>query len=202
MRAEPRGIVGGVALITDAQEPLHPLSVENYHRMIEAGILTEDDRVELLEGAVIEMSPEGPPHSVVIDRLNWFITRALPAEGYMVRVQHPMTLPPRSEPEPDLAIVDAAASSWSAHPASALLVIEVAQASLRKDRERKSRIYASAGIPEYWVADLVDLCVHVHREPHGQAYASIDMRRPPDELQPATVKLPPLSLAELLRDDR
>jgi Uma2 family endonuclease len=190
-----------VGLVTDAQEPLHLLSVGDYHRMIDAGILGEEDRVELLEGAIIEMTPEGPAHSTVIARLNRFIARALDDPSLLLRVQSPLTFEPRSEPEPDLVVVDAAASTMRAHPTGGHLVIEVAKTSLRKDRERKARIYATAGVSEYWVFDLVNWCVHVHGDPRDGAYTAIHSVQPPDQLQASALELPTVPLAEILADD-
>lgn len=92
---------------------------------------------------LIEMSPEGPPHAAVIARLTRHLVRALPGDDVMVRVQSPVTLPPTSEPEPDLAVVDASASTFAAHPGSAHLVVEVSGSSRRIDRVRKLRIYAT-----------------------------------------------------------
>lgn len=188
-----------MAVVTDAQEPLHPLTVDDYHRMIEAGILTEDDRVELLDGALFEMSSEGPPHAVVVSRLNWWLARGLPEDRrHTVRVGSPVTLRPLSEPQPDLAVVDAADSTWQAHPERAHLLIEVAMTSLRKDRVRKARIYAEHGVPRYWIVDLVHLCVHVHTEPGPDGYASIETVEPPASLDPGCCGLPPIDLGELL----
>lgn len=201
MPAERGATLGGVGLVTDAQEPLHPLSVEDYHRMIEVGILTEDDRVELLEGAIIEISPEGPAHSAVIARLTRFVVRALEDESLVVRVQSPITLVPHSEPEPDLVVADLASSNFRQHPYGAYLAIEVARTSLRKDLSRKARIYARADIQEYWVVDLVAMAVHVHLEPGADGYAVTRTLVGPAELRATTVELPPLSLAALLAED-
>jgi Uma2 family endonuclease len=189
VRAERSGTLGGMAL--------HPLSVDDYHRMIEAGVLTEDDRVELLDGVIVDMSPEGPDHSAVIARLNRFLVRGIDDPALLVRCQHPITLVPQSEPEPDLAVVDEAASTRSSHPAFAHLVVEVANKSLRVDRSRKARIYAAAGIPEYWIVDLRHPGVHVHLEPRDGAYRTLHTVEPPDPLRSASVELPELSLVDL-----
>ena len=125
-------------------------SVAEYHRMIDAGILGEDEHVELLEGEIVEMSPQEKPHAQATTRLNRWLTRAL-GDEYTVRVQMPLTLR-RSEPEPDLAVVRAPAeASARRHPTTALLVVEVADSSARHDLEVKARIYARARIPEYWL---------------------------------------------------
>jgi Uma2 family endonuclease len=142
-----------------------PLTVEKYHRMIEAGILGEDDRIELLEGVLVEMSPQGRRHAQFISQ---FITFAVPAvaPAHRVRVQSPLTLPPFGEPEPDIAIVTRAdEKAADPHPSTALLIVEVASESLRKDRLVKSRVYARAGVLEYWIADVEGQRIEVYRDP-------------------------------------
>jgi Uma2 family endonuclease len=191
-----------MAIATDADEPLHVLTVDDYHRMIEVGILGEDDQVELLEGALIAMSPEGPSHAATVDRLAWWSIRGLPEErSQTVRLGAPVTLPPHSEPQPGLAVVDAADSNFSSHPGSAHLVIEVAKTSLSKDRVRKARIYAEAGLPLYWIVDLRHRSVIVHRHPTPDGYREIRTVEPPAMLDPGICDLPPLDLAALFAPD-
>jgi Uma2 family endonuclease len=176
---------------------LHPLSVADYHRMIQAGVLTEDDRVELLDGAIVDVSPEGPDHSAVMTRLLRFLVRNIDDPALAVRCQNPLVLLPRSEPEPDLAVVDEAASTRTAHPATAHLIVEIARTSLELDRGRKLQIYAAAGIPEYWVVDLRDQSVHVHLEPHEDRYERCRTVQAPATLRATAVDVPALSLTEL-----
>jgi Uma2 family endonuclease len=146
-----------------------PITVSDYHRMIEAGILDEDEHVELLEGVIVKVSPQGPRHAVVIQRLTALLIRQLSSE-YAVRPQLPLSLGEASEPEPDLAVVDAAeAASTERHPSHALLVIEVADDSLRKDRLVKASLYAAFDIPEYWIVDLAGRRIEVHRHPDAEA---------------------------------
>jgi Uma2 family endonuclease len=141
------------------------IRVSEYHRMIEAGILGEDEHVELLEGLLIVMTPQNPPHARAIQRLNQVFTRALP-DDFAVLPQLPLTLAEDSEPEPDLAVVRAEdARSSERHPHTALLVVEVAADSLGRDRGAKAALYARAGIPEYWVVNLADRAIEVHRDP-------------------------------------
>lgn len=193
--------LGGVALHTSTGETLHPLSVEDYHRMIEVGILTEDDKVELLDGAIVEMSPEGPAHAEVHSRLARFLIISLDSFGFAVRAGNPVTIVGRSsEPEPDFAVVQAGASSMSAHPTSALLIVEVSRTSLGKDRNRKAAIYAAAGVPEYWIVNLVDWRVEVHTEPHNGAYTKTDVVERDGVVQARAVPLPPLQLSELFAE--
>lgn len=136
-----------------------------YHRLIDVGVLGEDERVELLEGVIVEMTPQGRAHALVVSRLNRFLTRAL-GNGYIARPQLPLSLGDDSEPEPDLAIVtQQEEESAPVHPRSALLVVEVADESLRKDRLLKGRIYARARVPEYWLVDVAGRSVEVYSEP-------------------------------------
>ena len=132
--------------------------------MIEAGILGEDERVELLVGEIVQMSPQEKPHARAIAKLNRWFAQAL-GDEYVVRPQLPLTLAD-SEPEPDLAIVradDEAAAER--HPRTALLVVEIADSSARHDLVVKSEIYARAGIPEYWLVLVKSRVVEVFRDP-------------------------------------
>jgi Uma2 family endonuclease len=166
------------------------IRVDEYHRMIEAGILGEDEHVQLIDGLLVAMSPQGRPHAFVIQELNRHLVRALPDEfeaspegsgeqlergprlfaelgrEFKVLTQLPLTLLGDSEPEPDLAVVHARdAASRTEHPTTALLVIEVAGESLRFDRQSKAALYARAGVPEYWIVNLAEAKVEVHRKP-------------------------------------
>ena len=153
-------------------------SVDEYYRMAEAGILGEDDRVELIEGEVVEMSPIGPRHAKKVDRLALLFLDQF-RNTARIRIQNPVRLSNRSEPEPDLALVrlypDRGDPYESAHPtpADVLLVIEVADSSVEYDLGRKARLYARHGIPELWVLDQRDDRLVVHRDPMPRGYASV-----------------------------
>src|SRR5262249_51742183 len=139
-------------------------SLDEYHRLVEADILHEGERVELLEGVIVQMSPQKERHMRVIVRLTRWLTRAL-GDDYEVRPQGPLTLE-GSEPEPDLAVVTVASGgSPDAHPRSALLVVEVAETSLAVDRGVKARIYARGNIPEYWIVNVAGRCIEVRTDP-------------------------------------
>jgi Uma2 family endonuclease len=149
----------------DAREHLRPISVDEYHRMIAAGILDEDEKVQLIDGMLVAMTPQGRPHAFVIQELNRLLVRAL-GDDFKVLTQLPLTLGEDSEPEPDLAVVRAQdAASSRTHPGTALLVIEVAGESLRFDRRTKAALYARTGIPEYWIVNLEDATIEVHSDP-------------------------------------
>jgi Uma2 family endonuclease len=140
-------------------------TLDEYHQLLRVGVLKEDEHVELLEGLIVDMTPQGRPHALVISRLNRFLSRAL-GEAYSVRPQLPLSLGPDSEPEPDLAIVTREEEEHAEeHPRTALLVVEVAVDSLRVDRLIKGRVYARAGIPEYWVVDVAGRLVEVYTAP-------------------------------------
>ncbi|MBI3181749.1 MAG: Uma2 family endonuclease [Myxococcales bacterium] len=159
---------------------------EEYHRLITAGILDEDEHVELLEGVIVEMTPQKRPHARVITTLTGKLARALPPE-YSVRIQLPLTLSDDSEPEPDLAVVlQSEEDAAPAHPRSALLVAEVSGDSLRKDRSLKGRVYARANIPEYWIANVAEKCVEIYTDPVSSEgrYATARTVRPGDTLVP------------------
>jgi Uma2 family endonuclease len=164
---------------------LRRLSVADYHRMIEAGILDEDERLELLEGVIVAVSPQNRPHAYAIQRLNALLVRQLGAR-YAVLPQLPLTLGDQSEPEPDVAVVEAtSAASREVHPSQALLVIEVAEDSLRKDRLVKGPLYARHGVAEYWIVNLPERCVEVHRDPDvaARSYRSVSLARPGEVLE-------------------
>ena len=156
-------------------EPVRRLfTVDEYECMAEAGVLHEDEHVELIEGEIVRMAAIGARHAAcVTDLQNWFVPRLLGRA--IVRTQNPLRLA-RSEPEPDILIVRPRADSYrTAHPgpADVLLLIEVAQSSLGYDRDRKLPLYAAAGIPELWIADLDGERMLVHHEPQRRRYASV-----------------------------
>ena len=150
---------------------------EEYHRMGEVGILTERDRVELIRGEIVEMSPIGRRHRAFTDNLNALITplvsgRAIPS------VTNPVALSDDTEPQPDFQLLRRRSVAYKDRDAwaeDALLVIEVADSSLRYDRTTKLRIYAEAGIPEYWVVDCTAETVEVHRGPTADGYRDVSL---------------------------
>jgi Uma2 family endonuclease len=140
-------------------------TVSDYHRMVDAGILGEHDRAELIEGVILEVSPQSELHAQVIQRLAHVLYRSLPDE-FAIRCQLPLRLGDRSEPAPDFAVLRAEdARSHREPPSRALFVVEVASESLRKDRDIKSNLYARFGIPEYWIVDLDARAIEVRRDP-------------------------------------
>lgn len=147
-------------------------TVEEYERLVALGALTEHDRVQLVEGEIVEMIPQKAPHMTAVRLVEDALREAFGREGD-VRVQGPLVLAPDSEPEPDVAVVRGTPRDYrDRHPGAddTLLVVEVADATLAFDRERKGRVYARAGIPEYWILNLHSRELEVYREPAGGAY--------------------------------
>lgn len=146
--------------------PPRRFRVSEYYKMAELGLLDEDERVELLEGVIVQMTPQSVRHANVISRLTDRLTEVLPRSEYAVRIQLPLRLDDRNEPEPDVAVVTrAAARNEESHPSTALLVIEVALGSWKKDRELKSMLYARAGVNEYGIVDLARKTFEVLTQP-------------------------------------
>ena len=147
-------------------------TVDDYYKMAASGILGEDDRVELLEGEVIAMSPIGSRHSAYVDRLNQrFVT--LVASRAIVRIQNPIRLSRLSEPQPDLSLLrprDDFYIGTHPKPADVFLVVEVADTSLDFDRNFKVPLYARSGIPEVWIVDLDGTSIEVYRGPGEGVY--------------------------------
>jgi Uma2 family endonuclease len=138
---------------------------EEYLKMAEGGVFAPGERVELIEGEIIAMTPQKGPHATGITLVSEELRRAF-GMGYVIRVQLPLDLGPLSEPEPDLAVVRGSARDYrDAHPTAAVLVVEVSDATLDLDRQRKAGMYAKAGIPEYWILNLPDQVLEVYRDP-------------------------------------
>jgi len=157
------------------QEPVRPLRRVEYDKLVEAGVF-EDERVELLYGIIIRMSPIGPPHASAVAALNELLILRLAGRA-SVRVQSSIEASDDSQPEPDVAVVPRN-NYRQAHPSDALLIIEVADSSLTKDRGIKAKLYAECGVPEYWVVNVRDDLVEVHTEIVGGAYTRVEPHRP------------------------
>lgn len=172
-------------ITTDLKEmTMHRFSVEDYHRMGEAGIF-EGHQVELLDGKIVDMSPINSNHSGVINLLNRLLSRRLP-DNYLLGVQNPVNIGQDSEPQPDLAVLKFR-KDFYAHshpiPEEVLRLIEVADSSLEKDRKVKLPLYASAGIPEVWIVNLTEQQLERYRKPAQQRYTDIHIFLPGDHLE-------------------
>lgn len=149
--------------------------VDDYYRMAEAGILTEDDRVELIEGEIVNMAPIGSLHAGTTDHLTQLAAPAAARGVVHLAIQRPLRLDASNEPQPDLMLLRPRADCYrTAHPTAAdvLLLVEVADSSRTYDRRRKLPLYARFGVPEVWIVDLVAREVEVCRRPERAGYAS------------------------------
>ncbi|MFB6273285.1 MAG: Uma2 family endonuclease [Salinibacter sp.] len=168
------------------------LSVEDYFAIGEAGILGDDDRVELLDGRLIDMPPIGPPHSHSVDDFEELLARRLykPEQTVArIRIQSPIHLDEYSAPEPDVVLYDPEMpKDRHPHPDDTSLVVEVADATVEYDRQVKADRYAAAGIPEYWLIDLPGEAVDVFRRPEDDGYAERVRHRSEESL--VIAKLP------------
>ncbi|MBX3226084.1 MAG: Uma2 family endonuclease [Labilithrix sp.] len=141
-----------------------------YDRMAQLGFF-RGERVELIRGTVVAMSPIGPPHSSVVDRLTRLLVRALDPRA-LVRIQQPFLAHDESEPEPDVAVVPDGLYA-DAHPDRAFLIIEVAESSLDYEREAKAPLYAASGVDEYWIVDVAARSIEVYSHPVNGRYRSL-----------------------------
>jgi Uma2 family endonuclease len=150
------------------QRPLYRLSLEQYHRMIDAGVLKEGAKVELIEGLLVQKMTRNPPHDSSLSRAARLLARLLPDE-WVLRVQSAVTLR-RSEPEPDIGISRGPEGRYARRhpgPRDIVLLIEVADSSLHEDRTTKATIYADARIPQYWIINTVNNLLEVYTDPKG-----------------------------------
>lgn len=169
----------------------HLFSLDDYHRMGSTGILAEDDRVELIEGEIVEMTPVGSRHAAAVKRLTRLLSTQV-GDAAIVSVQDPLRIPggsalADSEPQPDLMLLAPRQDFYAeAHPtpADVLLLIEVGDTSLPFDRDVKLPLYAASGVPEVWLISLPDTTLEVHREPVGNSYRRTRRAFPGDTLEP------------------
>ena len=158
-------------MATSAAEVIRPLRRVEYDQLVALGAF-QDERIELLEGALVAMSPIGAPHNGAVQKLNRLLVLALEGRA-AVRCQSSFAALEFSEPEPDFAVVPPGDYDLD-HPSEAYLIIEVAESSLAMDRGKKLRLYASCTIPEYWVVNLPERCIEVYTQPMPGAYAGVE----------------------------
>ena len=160
-------------MATDVEVIRRRFTVDEYHRMGEAGILNEDDRVELVRGEIVQMSPIGIQHAACVARLTEILLGRLRGRATLWP-QNPLTILPDSEPQPDIILLRHRADFYAAAglpgPDDVALLVEVADTSLRYDRHVKGPLYAEAGVQDYWIVDLTGGAVEVHREPVAGAF--------------------------------
>ena len=183
-----------------ALRPRRRFNVEDYYRMAEAGILGEDDRVELIEGEIVEMPPIGPAHGGGVTYLTNTFARLVGDEA-ILSVQNPVRLSDLSEPVPDVCLLRPRADFYrGSHPGpeDVLLLIEVADTTATFDRRVKLPLYARAGIREYWIVDIGTGIVEIHRGPRPEGYAERSELRPGEHVAPAALPDAPLSVGDIL----
>lgn len=176
-----------------------------YERLIDLGVFGPGDRLELLGGQLIVAEPQGAEHYTAIFRATHALEAAF-GSGFLIRPQGPVALDDESEPEPDLAVVSGDVGDYRlAHPARPVLAVEVAASSLAFDRTHKASLYARAGVADYWIVNLVDRVVEVHRQPapdagapYGWTFASITVLSEGDVLVPLAAPASSVSVASLL----
>lgn len=177
------------------------LTVDEYHRMSELGIFGFEERVELLDGELYAMGDIGEEHGSGTLSLNYLLNRRVGERAY-VNVQNPILLSDYSEPEPDITLLRPRSDFyWRAkpRPEDVLLVIEVADSSLSHDRNMKLPRYASSGIPEVWIVNLIDRCVEVYRGPAGDRYTETSIHVAGDVLHPSALPDVTIAVSEIIR---
>jgi Uma2 family endonuclease len=175
-------------------------TVDEYEQMGRAGILGEDDRVELIDGEIIQMSPIGSRHAGTVAKLAARFGTTLSTSA-IVWVQNPIRLEDYAEPQPDIALLQPREDFYTRshpRPADVLLIVEVAETSIRYDRGAKMRQYARAGIADLWVADFEGECVWVYREPMGDSYRVVRRVRRGQRIAPLAFPELSISVDDLL----
>jgi Uma2 family endonuclease len=175
-------------------ELVRPLKRSEYDRMVELGLF-QDERVELIRGVLVRMTPQRAPHASTVQQLNDLLSARL-QKRFTLRIQSPLALSDDTEPEPNVAVVPLGRYGTE-HPRTALLIIEVSDTTLRKDRA-KAVVYASAGIGEYWIVNLGARAVEVYSSPDGDRYAEVRTLRAGDVLRPAALPDIAIAVAEIL----
>lgn len=179
--------------------PTYQFSVEEYHKLGEAGIFHEDDRVELLNGDIVIMAPIGIRHIKSVRRLIRVLSQHF-ADRCILDVQNPVMIDGRSEPQPDILLLrpEADTRDTSPLPEDVLLLVEVADSSLMYDKSDKRDAYARSGIAEYWLLNLTRNELHVFRDPDGRAYRTELLVRAGESIAPLAFADTPVALSDLL----
>ncbi len=162
-----------------------PISVDEYHRMAEAGIFRPGERVELLRGEIVTMPPIGDHHRGSVNRLTHVLSAKF-ADRVYIQVQNPVVVSDDSEPEPDIALLSQKEAAWGergAYPSDVVVLIEVAESSRATDLRVKLPLYAQTGIAEYWIVDLIDRVIRIHREPTPEGYSITALARPGERIE-------------------
>jgi len=173
-------------------------SREAYDRAVATGVLGPDDRVELIEGRLVSVTPQGSRHATAIRLANRALGRAFGGDC-IVQCQLPLAIAGDSEPEPDVAVVAGEIGDYrDVHPSTALLVVEVADDSLVQDRTVKQRLYARCSVPEYWIVAIPDARLEVLRDPAADGYRDVTVLQAGDTVAPLARPGSPIPVADLL----
>jgi Uma2 family endonuclease len=191
--------------VESGRAPPHRFTVDDFHKMAEAGILGEDDRVELLEGEIVDMPSIGPAHAGSLKRATRRFYEKLGGRRYVVSVQDPLILDPWNEPQPDLLVLRWRDDEYAeSHPTvgDVLLLVEIMQSSRDYDRRIKLPIYARFAVPEVWLVDLPAERVEIHRDPSPEGYSSVRAAGRGEMLRALLVPELALDAADLLPPPR
>lgn len=185
--------------------PLRRISVSEYHKMGEAGIFSEDERIELIDGVIIEMSPIGSEHAATVKKINRLFSSNLSSNKAMIGIQDPVILDDGTEPQPDVTLLkprDDAYASGHPRPEDILLIVEVADTTVEEDRTVKLPRYAACGIPEMWLVNIPERKIEAYHTPVGEGgNAGYKVRveyREGDTLSPETFPNVKIDVAEVL----
>lgn len=171
---------------------------EEYDRLVAAGAFHPEARVQLIQGEIVEMTPQSARHATAVRRMQKALGPIF-SGGYEIRPQLPLALSQLSEPEPDIAVVAGSLEDYrDRHPTSAVLLVEVADSTLDFDQTRKLEMYATARIPEYWIVNLLDSVLEVYREPLGRAYRALLRPGPDEDIAPLAAPAAGLKIRDLL----
>jgi Uma2 family endonuclease len=189
----------------DAEVPARRWSRLEYEQLVDDGFFGPDDRIELIDGALLVKEPQSSAHVTAVALVHEALRIAF-GLGWFVRVPGPVALDENSEPEPDVSVVPGTARDYrDAHPSRPVLVVEVSQSRLRFDRTHKAAIYARAGVADYWIVNLVDRVLEVHREPSpsvgspgGWGYRAIQRLDPDAIASPLAAPAARIVVADLL----
>ena len=192
--------VSAPVAVDDVMPTKRLFTVHEYHKMGEAGILTEDDRVELIEGEILVMPPIGEGHFGHVNRFNRVFQSRFAGRA-VVHSQNPVRLGLKNEPEPDVTLLRYREDDYLGkfpEPEDVLLMVEVAESSLGYDRRTKEPLYARAGVPEYWIVNLIHREIIVHRDPNDARYRSIQTLKAGDAIAPLAFPDVSLAVSDLL----
>jgi Uma2 family endonuclease len=177
---------------------------DDYQKMADTGIFSPDARVELIEGKIVEMSPQNTQHAAVVTQADKVLTDIF--EGYTIRIQCPFAIGSISEPEPDVAVVQGKPFDYlNHHPSSAALIVEISDSSLIYDQTTKASLYGRAGILDYWILNLIDHQLEVYRNPQkiedqefGYGYTDMVVYTSNDHIAPLALSNQSVQIADLL----